>query len=106
MEVPRLRVESELQLPAGATATDTAILDPSLICDLHHIIIINPLIEARNQTHNVMGTNGVLNPQSHEGNSCYLFIYLFSTLFFFNLLFWPPWVQGSELSFGCDVCHS
>ena len=32
MEVPRLRVESELQLLAYATATP----DPSCVCDLHH----------------------------------------------------------------------
>ena len=34
MEVPRLGVESELQLPASATAI--AVLDPSRVCDLHH----------------------------------------------------------------------
>ena len=33
MEVPRLEVQLELQLPAYATATATR--DPSLICDLH-----------------------------------------------------------------------
>ena len=34
MEVPRLGVESELQLPAYTTAIATR--DPSAICDLHH----------------------------------------------------------------------
>ena len=34
MEVPRLGIESELQLPAYATAMTT--WNPSLICDLHH----------------------------------------------------------------------
>ena len=34
MEVPRLGVELELQLPAYTTATET--WDPSRICDLHH----------------------------------------------------------------------
>ena len=34
MEVPRLVVKSELQLPA--TATVTATWDPGCICDLHH----------------------------------------------------------------------
>ena len=34
MEVPRLGAESELQLPAYATATAT--WDPSHVCDLHH----------------------------------------------------------------------
>ena len=33
MEVPRLGVESELQLPAYTTAIAT--WDPSLVCDLH-----------------------------------------------------------------------
>ena len=35
MEVPRLRVKSELQLLAYTTATATARPDPSCICDLH-----------------------------------------------------------------------
>ena len=34
MEVPRLGVECELQLPAYTTAT--AIPDPSRVCDIHH----------------------------------------------------------------------
>jgi len=34
MEIPRLGVESELQVPAHTTATATR--DPSLVCDLHH----------------------------------------------------------------------
>ena len=34
MEVPRLEVESELQLLVYTTATATR--DPSHICDLHH----------------------------------------------------------------------
>ena len=34
MEVPRLGVEWELQVPAYATATE--IPDPSCVCDLHH----------------------------------------------------------------------
>ena len=33
MEVPRLGVESELQLPAFTTATEMP--DPSLTCNLH-----------------------------------------------------------------------
>ena len=34
MEVPKLGVESELELPADPTATATQVL--SNICDLHH----------------------------------------------------------------------
>ena len=49
MEVPRLGVESEQQLPAYATAT--AVRELNLICDLHHGSrqhwILNTLREAR-----------------------------------------------------------
>ena len=52
MEVPRLGVEWELQLPAYTTATATQ--DPSHVCDLPHSSqqgqILNPLTEARNRT--------------------------------------------------------
>ena len=51
MKVPRLGVESELQLPAYATATATQGL--SCACDRHHssrkCLILNPLNEARDQ---------------------------------------------------------
>ena len=53
MEVPRLGVKSELQLPAYTTAT--ASQDPSHVCDIHHSSrqpwILNPLREARDWTH-------------------------------------------------------
>ena len=45
MEVPRLGVESELQLPAYTLAT--AMQDPSCICDLHHSNIRSLMHEAR-----------------------------------------------------------
>ena len=49
MEVPRLGVESELQLPAYTTATATP--EPSRVFDLHHGSrqrqILNPLSKAR-----------------------------------------------------------
>ena len=51
MEVPRLGVKWELQLPAYVTATAT--LDQSLINDPHHSLrqhqILNPGIEASDQ---------------------------------------------------------
>ena len=52
MEVPRLGVESERQLPASTTAT--AMPDANHICTLCHRLqqrrILNPLREARDQT--------------------------------------------------------
>ena len=52
MEVPRLRVQLELELPAYTTATAT--IDLSCICNLHHSLwqlqILNPLSEARDRT--------------------------------------------------------
>ena len=54
-------------------ATAMAMLDPSYICHLLHSLwqhwMLNPLSEARDQTHNLMDTSWVLNPLSHSGNS-------------------------------------
>ena len=51
MGVPRLGVESELQLPAYATATP----ELSCVCDLHHSLwqhwILSPMGEARDHAH-------------------------------------------------------
>ena len=62
MEVPRLGVESELQLPASATAIATP--DPSVyVCDLYHSSrqhqILNPLIESRDRTPDLMVPNRI-----------------------------------------------
>ena len=56
MEVPRRGVESELQLPAYATATATQ--DLNCICDLHHSSwqhwLLNPLSKVRDRNWNLM----------------------------------------------------
>ena len=56
MEVARLGVELELQLPAYSTAT--AMWDPSCVYNLHHSSrqcqILNPLSKARDRTHILM----------------------------------------------------
>ena len=56
MEISRLGVQLELQLPAYATATATQ--DLSRIFHLHHSSqlrqILNPLIKTRDGTHNLM----------------------------------------------------
>ena len=83
MEVPRLGAELELQL--RAYITDTAMLELSHIFDLHHSLwqcrTLNPLIKARDRTHNLTvpsrirfccatvgtPTSQVLNPLSQMG---------------------------------------
>ena len=61
MEVPRLGVELELQLPAFATAT--AVQDLSHICNLYHSSwqyqILNPLSKARDRILILMDTSQV-----------------------------------------------
>ena len=61
MEVPRLGVESELQLLAYATATATQ--DPSHVCNLHHSSrqhrILDPLSKARDRTLNLMAPSQI-----------------------------------------------
>ena len=71
MEVPRLGIKSELQLPAYTTAI--AMLDLSPICDLLHSSqqcqILNRLSKARDRNLIFMDTSPVLNPLSHNRNS-------------------------------------
>ena len=61
MEVPRLQIESEIQLLAYTTAI--AMQDPSHICELHHSSlqhrIPDPLSEARDQTCILMDASGI-----------------------------------------------
>ena len=61
MEVPRLRVKSELQLSVYATAI--AMRDPNHVCTLHHSLwqcqIPDPLSEARDQTQILMDTGQI-----------------------------------------------
>ena len=71
MEVPRLGVESELQLPAYTTATATG--DPSHVYDLHHSSghrrILNPLNKARDRTRNLIVPSWIRFQLCHEGDS-------------------------------------
>ena len=61
MKVPRLGVTVELQLPAYTTTT--AMWDPSHICELHHssrqLWALDPVSEARDQTHIFMDTRQI-----------------------------------------------
>ena len=71
MEVPRLGVRSELQLPTYVTATATQ--DSSQIFDLPHSSwqrrILNPMSKARDQTYILVDTRQVCNPLSHNGSA-------------------------------------
>ena len=82
VEVPRLRVESELQLLACTTATAT--WDPSHICSLYHSLwqckILNLLSKDRDQTHILIGTSQVLNLLSHLRNSPFVYFFKFPLL--------------------------
>jgi len=75
MEVLRLGVKSELQLPTYATdtATATATQDPSHVCNLYHSSsqhqILNPLSKARDRTHILMDASQVCNLPNHNRNS-------------------------------------
>ena len=65
MEILRLGVESELQLPAYtiATAYPTAMWDPSCVCDLYYRVkkcrILNPPSGAKDQNCILMDTSRV-----------------------------------------------
>ena len=71
MEVPRLGVESELQLPACTTGHSNAGSELYLQTTLQLVatLDLNPLSEARDQTYILKETIQALNPLSHNGNS-------------------------------------
>ena len=70
MEVPRLGIALELELPVYTTAIATR--NPSHACDLHHSLwqcqILKTLSDARDRASILMDTSKVLNPLSHNGN--------------------------------------
>jgi len=77
MGVPRLGVESELQLPAYATATAT--WDLRCVCDPHHSSrqcqILNPLSKARDQTCILMDPRWFVNHWDMKGTPRHLNFY-------------------------------
>ena len=78
MEIPRLGVQPELQLPAYTTATATS--DPSHICDLHHSSrkrqILNPLSEAMDGTGNLIVPSWIRLCCAMTGTPLDTFLYL------------------------------
>ena len=113
MEVPRLGVQSELQLLANTTAK--TIPDPSQLCDLHHSSwqcrILNPLSEAMDQTFNLMVPSQIHFPCATTGTPKNHFLSFF--LPFFSLLSRAaPLVYGSSQAWGgirtraAGLCYS
>ena len=85
MEVPRLGIQSELQLLAYATAT--AMPDPSLVWDLHHSSwqrqILDLLSEARDRTRNLVVPSQICFHCAMIGTpSLHHFLIFFSTQYF------------------------
>ena len=97
MEVPRLGVESELQLSVYTTATATQ--DPSHICDLHHsswqCVILDPLSGARDWARLLMDTSQVCSCCTTSETP----IWAISNLYCYNVAvntwqgFFYPWVK-------------
>ena len=89
MEIPRLVVQSELQLLAYATVT--AMPDPSHSGELHHSPqqhrILNPLSKVRDQTHIFMDASWVLNLLSHDRNSIFFLSDLTTDMSLYNSIY-------------------
>ena len=90
MEVPRLRVQSELQLPAYTTAIATP--DPTRVCDLYHSNtgFLTHWVRVGDPTHILMDTSRIHNLLSHNGSS--------SDHFWSNFCF-------HRIDFDVDVAH-
>ena len=76
MEIPRLGVKSELQLPAYARAT--AVQDPSHVCNLHHSSqqcrILSPLSKDRDCTRNPMVPSQIRFHCTMTGTPSYIYL--------------------------------
>ena len=105
MEILRLGVESELQLPAYATST--AVWDLSQVCNLHHSSqqhqILNSLSKARDQSHILMDTSRVHFHWTTRGTHLWHFVS------FLRQMYWNTIVLkcegGSQVGSG-DICLS
>ena len=92
VEVPRLGVELELQLPAYTTAT--AMRDSSCNCNLHHSSwecqTLNPLSETRDQTHILKDTSQVCYRWAMTGTlfSKFLIEFTCEAIWFWTFVCW------------------
>ena len=99
MEIPRLGVQSELQLPAYTIGI--AMPNPSHVCDLHHssqqLWILNPLGEAQDPLGVLMDTSPVCYSWATTGTLILLISFWESTQY--NLILHPlMWMKGTILT--------
>ena len=89
MEVPRVGVETQHELPAYTTAIASP--DPSRVCDLHHISrqcqILNPLSKARDGTSNLMDASRVRYHWATTGTP---------SINIFESAWWYLWVEAPD----------
>ena len=105
MGVPRLGVESELQLLAYATATVT--MDLSLKCNLCCSLqcqILNPLSEARDGTHIFMDISLILF-YFFLNYTCFT-CFIYNDFYFFHDSWFTVFCQFSTVQHGDPVKHT
>ena len=122
MEVPRLGVESKLQLPAYTTTT--AMQDLSHVYNLHHSSwqcwILNPLSEARDWTRNLMVPSRIRFHCTTTGTPIFIFfnpffywvvgLFYYVEMYFLNFFWFHVWQrkfqgQGSNWCHSCSLNH-
>ena len=91
MEIPRLGVQSELQLLARTTAI--AMPDPSRVCNLHHssqqCCTLNSLREGRNWTHNLMVPSWICLHYAKMGTPMCVFLHVYNHTCLFVFYAYP-----------------
>ena len=108
MEVPRLRVKSELQLPAYATAI--AMPDPSRVCHLRHSSwqwqILNPLIEAMDRTHNLLVPSRIYFRCAMTRTLYFAFVSCaYSTRTFISMWYYENFKPAKLKEISSEFCH-
>ena len=108
MEISELRVESELQLPAYATAI--IMVDLSHICKLHYRLqrcwILNPPSKARDWTQVLMDVSQICYHWAMMGTPINSFKYSFQLWFVMAYWVWFPVLYSRTLLLIHSICNS